>query len=458
MSRLSAKETFEGLLFQSWMRQRMLVALAVHGPMRIQDAVDLSLGRYPCNDDSFEASGLVVRFGSERSRMIALNTAYPALSELQTLLRALADTSLGSPRLPISDADPRVGAVKHDHSNLFGYKFQTLTLVLTSLEGSVLLSDLRGFLRKQAAAPTHVNAAIAALKRRKLLDVVEDRITFHKEFAAKQELIAFVTAFTSQLPDYPFTVPPKDRAKAKRPEERYDWKKGPVGREHPAGVQASSDRIPLLFGSVVRIRVLVALATFEQMTPTTLMINTGCDRATYATLLDEGLLTSGSKIEGRQRTACAINPGMPAYTELVALAKILATRWPPTGSSPATALSTHLEPRTWKPGLQRYFGSPARTAALLTLSAIGPANVSTLRAAIKMHDRHEVERSLLMFRNYGILRYVNEKEKRKRFELNPDWFAAKELAALLAALRKLDTRLHFRELSKSISDEELLSG
>ncbi len=461
MSRLAPKDTFKGLLFQSWMKQRMLVALAVHGPMRIQDAVDLSLATYPSSEqfDSFEATGLINRFGSERSRMIALNPAFPAIEELRILLRALTDHAIPPPRLPYSESHPTNKPVEHDHLDLFGYKFQTIAVLAVAYDGRMTVADLRQVLRKRGATTINIEGALAAVAKRQVLEVVGGSMLIHSQFRAKHELTSFIQSFTKILPDYRMTIP-RDFAKEEPlPTVRYDWKEGPVGRRVAAGVQASTDRVPLLFGTVIRFRVLVALAMNGAMSPTDLIQNTKVSRHTLFTFKEEGLLVSAKVIENRQRSLYAINPGLPAYDELVQLARVLGTQWVPAGKQLASTIVPGMfTPKKWTPGLKRYFGSATRTETLLGLSALGQANVSSLCGSVKTHDRHEIERSLLMFRNYEIVKYVDEKEKRKRFELNPDWFAAMELAALLVTLRKLDTRHHFRELSRSISDEELLSG
>ena len=437
----------------------MLVALAVHGPMRIQDAVDLSLATYPSNEqfDSFEATGLINRFGSERSRMIALNPAFPAIEELRILLRALTDQPIPSPRLPYSESHPSNKPVEHDHLDLFGHKFQTIAILAVAHDGRMSLPDLRRVLRKQGGTTQNIEGALAGVAKRQLLEVVGDSIRLHSQFQAKHALTTFVKSFTAILPDYRMTIPRVFAKEKPVPDKRYDWKEGPVGRRVAAGVQASIDRVPLLFGTVIRFRVLVALATNGPMSPNDLIRTTKVSRHTLFTFKEEGLLVSAKVIEKRQRSLYAINPGIPAYDELVKLARVLGTQWVPAGKPPASEIVPGIfEPTTWTPGLKRYFGSATRTETLLGLSALGQANVSSLCGSVKTHDRHEIERSLLMFRNYEIVKYVDEKEKRKRFELNPAWFAAMELAALLVALRKLDTRHHFRELSRSISDDELL--
>ena len=88
--------------------------------------------------------------------------------------------------------------------------------------------------------------------------------------------------------------------------------------------------------------------------------------------------------------------------------------------------------------------TPVRSETLLTLSAMGKGNTATLSRGVKANDRHEITRSLFMFEHYKIIRRINDSQKCKTFELNPEWFASNELSEFLAALRRLDGRYDAR--------------
>jgi hypothetical protein len=92
-----------------------------------------------------------------------------------------------------------------------------------------------------------------------------------------------------------------------------------------------------------------------------------------------------------------------------------------------------------------YFGTPARGNALLTLAAMGKADVSMLARAVSSHDRQELSRALRMFEAFGIVRRCDlDSRQGGGFELDPTWIAAAELRTLLDVLLLMDRRYHGR--------------
>jgi hypothetical protein len=82
---------------------------------------------------------------------------------------------------------------------------------------------------------------------------------------------------------------------------------------------------------------------------------------------------------------------------------------------------------------------------LLTLAAMGQADISMLERAIHVHDMQEIARAAETFDSYGILRRCRlDGRNRAGFELNPEWVAAAELRALLDALLNLEQRYRSR--------------
>jgi hypothetical protein len=440
----------------------MLLSLAAHGPMRLQDAVSASWAGFPTNDGlaNLDATGLIVRYGTDRVRMIALNPAFPALEQFVRLLRGIY-TSVSDrpspPSLPVSGAPPPMGIVNGDSTDLFGFRFQTICIFATCRAGGTLdLATLERLVKSQGGIIGHFRRAIKATEERLILQSAGKSVIVHPDFPHPDALVDFVNAFVLAQPEYNFAVPPKQRKRRnvsqrlrKMRGRRYDWKEGPRKSSVPLGLQGSTDGTPLLFGSVTRFRVIIALATTSAIPSVYLRRDGRIGIGTYMRVKSEGLIDVAEVVIGRHRSFCRLNPALPAYPELVRLAQALATNWPvPIRVPPDPVPLDIFSPAESRVSIQQYFGSSARSETLLTLSALGQGNVAAIRRSVKLHDRHEVSRALEMFTHFDILRLSPNAITKKTYELNPDWFAATELRDLLEALRKIDGRYDARAFSR----------
>lgn len=243
--------------------------------------------------------------------------------------------------------------------------------------------------------------------------------------------MTFVRAFVTAVPQYRLevtTVPEKARL---RPGGNY-------------GYRGTGEGTPPLFGQPGRYRVLAALAIHGTLSRAEVLSAAKATPTTLDTLVKTGWVRS--KRAARANVArVALTIGNVAGREhLVPLLKCMAERWPPIAIPAAKDQPHDPGPPAHIP-LDRYFGSHTRSEVLLTVAAMGQADIQMVHRAIHQHDRHEVVRALGTYEAFGILRHCRlDGRDHAGFELNSDWFAAAELRALLEALLEHDGRYRAR--------------
>ena len=424
--------------------------------MRLQEAVNFSKGDFPDPEQwaNLEFSGLVIRYGTPRCRMIALRNDFPASAEFRLLLLALELTTLkgeAGPTLPFIESRPPQlnGEPSYNHTDLFGYRFQTVAIMAVCLNGGMLdRPAFNNVLLRQGSSSISQKRVIEAVQKRIVLEVDDECVNIHRRFPARDALVGFVEAFVKFRPEFAFRPQPLRAAPPvpiRKSGGRLLWQKSLDPAFPQETVESESSDIPLLFGNIGRFRIIVALALAETLPPSELVRACRIGRATIDRLKTEGFLVFSKAVVGRHRALCKLNPNLPAYDELIALARKLSTTWPPPLPTAAEGTAVEFTPKPWKPGIERYFGSSVRSQTLLTLSAMQRANLRTLERGVKQSNRHEVTRAVHMFQHYQIVRRSNV--KRNLFEINPTWFAAEELRMFLTALRQIDGRYDARAIT-----------
>lgn len=448
------------LLFRTEPRQRILIALARLGTLRMNDAVRLSGGSFPGPTEfaNFEKTGLCVRFGSDRTRLIALNPGYPAADKLRDLLMALPAEPMEK-RLPSPSIDvPSVPIRDWNALEIFGPRTQTTVVIAVCLSnGQMDATSLRNIVRRGGALVQNFTNSLNSLQARGVI-VVENTMVSLDPTIPKARLIAFVeTLLKNHLEHQNFKREPQRPVTDVRDSvnSRIPWRAKPKGRIRPVGMEASADGAPLLFGSNARFRTLTALAVHQPLPPNELLRITQLGRNTLANFAKAGFVVVEDYTSGRYRRLVHINPAIPAHDELIRLLVRLESKWPS-----KTPNSWDLQRRSpggkyeWDRGLFKYFGSENRTETLLMLASFGRADNSTIHRALPAYDRHEGTRTFDMLRHYGIVRYSTKEGNARMVELDPDWFAARELRAILDALLTCDPRFE----GKKYASESAMSS
>lgn len=446
-----SEPTKEPVLFQSRLRQRVLIATAYYGPIRVTWAFEAAGAGLPKRLSNFKRSGLLEWHGNKRARFIELNHRYPGYQQLRKLLGALGH-AYGVPdvRRSASSTVLRAKFVGTERpevrlDELFGSRLRTLVLLTVARCNAITVRDLSNAI---CYKPVHMRRIIVPLERQGILRTDGGFVSLNNNFCARVELIEFAKAVVRARPEY-CVVPPKPPERIKGRSTKTgcsNWRSGNVAtEERPFGVHASRDGAPLLFGSNARLRVLMALA-HGPLRLTTLQRRAAVTDNVIKDLRNEVLIVPDLGNTGNT-TLLHLNPGFPAYEELVALLLRLVRRFPLQKDRLPALPALTKGPRTtrWLGPINRLFGSEDRTETLLTVAASGAADGSGLRRVLGF-DIHEIERSVHMFAAYGLLRSRREGNANV-FELNPNWFAAKELRALLDRLLALYPRYAARAIS-----------
>ena len=439
-------EDHEPLLFRSLPRQRMLIALARLGPLRTNDAVRLGGGRFPSVEEfaNFEKTGLIVRYGPERQRLIALNAGHPAAEGLRRLLLEWPSEPVEK-NLPTPSLDtPTVDQSICDTTELFGPRAQTAIIIAVCLAGgSIDDARLRLLIRRDSTNSTQYTRAIDSLKSRRVIILNRTHINLDPQ-NPENALVQFVKSLVAQRPAYEHLAKmhsdsPQDTRDSVK--SRIPWRDAPKGRARPRGLEASSDGAPLLFGSNARFRVFTALARHKTLPPAELIRIAKIAKGTFPDIVKSGFVVVEDIVSKRYRRIVCIHPDIPAREEFIALLIALENRWPAKSYK-----IDHFEPDvsrahyTWSAGLSKYFGSENRTETLLMLAALGQGDASTIHRALPAYDIQEATRTLEMLRHYGIVRNCGKEGTAMMLEFDPTWFASTELRVLLEALLRYDTR------------------
>lgn len=390
----------------------------------------------PQQYENFLATGLIVVYGPYNSRVFALNPNFPAAEELKALVRALLPRTKGNPRLAVPDLEIVPAHVSMvGPRDIFGWWYQTAAILATASQGGILshggIEDCLKLLGARGAKRRH---ALAVCEKRRVLRVTPAGVEIHPNFHARDELIAFATAFAEVRPDFnlrPKIVPPPQANPT--PFNGYKWGAGNVGGDdRPAGNRAALDGTPVLFGSVARYRVLATLAVHGSVGARMLQVAARVLEETYLKMLSDGWLAR-CKVPGRRTAnwAVSIAEDVPGRTQLIALLRRMADRWPVSETEPLPITPTKTSPKTVR--LDRYFGSRIRSETLLTLAAFESADVTTLFNGTAT-DRGRIKHALDMLRHFGIVRGAGNEGNAHMYELDPTWFAANELRDLLDAL------------------------
>lgn len=424
-------------------RQRILVALAHLGPLRLREVLDLA----DSQEDAvlrFLRSGIIVKYGNAQAKMLALNPRLPAFKEFKALVRAIEPSPQAKPRLKRVKGE--IAFPEVDTRSLRdlcgGWHLTATVLNVAASDGTIKTEDLRRALRFQRTNSVQRARLLQTLVDRNIISIKRDNTIISDRFPAAPQLIAYAKALLKVLPEFDLRGDAKEWQPATSGTKRHgliDWKRDEGQAERPSGIGPSNDGTPLLFGTVSRFRTLTSLAVNGSMRPADLVAANRMNPSTYRLLLSDGWIGRSSASRGRTtRAVVDISSALPARDEYIALLRKLAEKWPPRKidhTSGGGAVMAHSEF-----DIGKCFGSVPRTETLLTLAAMGSADVSTIRHSASSTDYGAVRRTILMLQHYGIVRYTEREGSAKMVELDPTWFAAAELRTLLDALIPIDGR------------------
>lgn len=446
----------EPLIFRTPPRQRMLVALARLGPLRIGDAVRLSQGGFPDEQQivNFERSGLVFRYGTDRARVIALNPKFPGFDRLLILLKAMPHEKLDK-RLPTTSAPPQSAITdKFDAAELFGPRFATTALLaIAAAGGSIETANLRRLLRHDGAMSSHVRVALAEMTKRQVF-VVNESITNLSPRIPHKRLVAFVTDFLREAGEEE-QIRAGIRNQLKIIRSPVAFRRAPRLKKKKADAadKRRTEGLPHFLGGRGqrgRIRLLLALVANGSLGRSDLIRISKVSQSTVDQYIASHLVVRLTKPISKRRVASfAINPTIPAYTELCDLLRKMEERWPMhRGPQPTPLLAAQSDGfEAWTGASDRYFSSPCRTEVLLTIAAFGRIDARSLERAVPNHERDTILDAIDSFDLDGIIRLDRKEGTAKMYALNPEWFAADELRALLTRLVAMDSRYEGRNIA-----------
>ncbi len=428
-------QAIKPVLFHGESLQRALVALAVHGPLSVKQLQVIAHTRHIGRFKQLEHIGLITIWGKKGfSRKVGLSKNFPGRVQLRDLLREIGKHEGVSQPIKIKKKGLKIGpqsAATHilaDH--VFGGHSRTVILLALAHLGKVRILDLQ---RTLAFRRIDLIKFMTFWKSVGVLRFDDHHVELHRGWYAYSQLHAFRIAVTKQLPGIVPTAIKQIAVRTRLSKRgKFDWRQKAVARDsRPLGVKPSADGCPLLFGSDARRRILVTLAVNGTMRPEQLRRAaqiSGSLEITEGDLVVRLLQSRKGFPQGLR-----INPAFPAHSQFIALLQKMDQRWPAQrvtflrGPKSWRGAKTQF---TWNGRIDRIFGSFARSETLLLLCALGPSTLKQIRR--HMHsDIGEVMRALRMWRHYDIIRGG---DGQKAWELNPDWFAAKELYALLKAL------------------------
>jgi hypothetical protein len=376
--------------------------------------------------------------------MVTLNPQIPAFKEFKALIMGLEPSPRDKPRLKRvkDDIEFPEFATKSIRDLCGGWYLTAAVLTIAAAGGTMKVDEVRRVLRFQRATSVNCSRVLGDLANRNILSLTPQQVTISSEFPAVRQLVSYARALMKYLPEYDL----RDDAQEWRmpvvgtgPHGRIDWTRDSGLADRPLGVSPALDGTPLLFGTVSRFRALTTLAVNGPMRPADLVRATKMNQWTYQRLMDDGWLGKSDTIRGRtNRGTVDISSTLPARDEYFSLLKKLAERWPPKHVQHPGS-DGDAKPRS-KFKISKCFGSEPRTETLLTLAAIGTADVSTIQRGASSTDHGAIRRTILMLQHYGIVRYTEREGNSKIVELDPTWFAAAELRALLDALIPIDGR------------------
>jgi hypothetical protein len=187
---------------------------------------------------------------------------------------------------------------------------------------------------------------------------------------------------------------------------------------------------------------LATLAISGPVAVVDLLKSTKMSPGTYEKLVKDGLLVRTPLSKGSLiRQAVTISPTLAGREELIALLKRIADVWP---VEHLKSVGPVVIPRARHLAANCYFGSKMRSEILLTIAAVGIVDVAILKRMMNKHDPAELSRGVRMWQAYGIVRDQRLDGRATGYELNPDWYAATELRALLDVLTAADGRFAAR--------------
>jgi hypothetical protein len=413
----------------------MLAGLAWHGPLRQRDCTNLTGFREPSTAqlDQFVASGLVVKFGDNRARMMALNPNFPALHELRALVRAV-EPQPPEPTLPLSRdlVVPRHDVTVEAYRELFGPWRQTaILLIVASSGGEVARGELEQRMLRIGTKKFETGEALEILRKRRLVVGTARHVRVAPTFAAAGALVAFARAFTTAVPSYRLEIPTVTEQPQLPEGSNYGYRGEGIG-------------IAPLFGRPGRYRVLAALAIYGSLGRSELMAASVASPNTIDRLVAKKWIYSQRSSRANVARVALQIANVPARNQLLPLLKRMAERWPPRPIIGNDERVRDPGPPVKVP-MDGYFGSPVLSETLLTTAAMGRADIQMVHRSVHRHDRHEIVRALETFDAFGIMRRCRlDGRDDGGYELNPDWFAAAELQALLDALLDVYPRYRSR--------------
>lgn len=205
---------------------------------------------------------------------------------------------------------------------------------------------------------------------------------------------------------------------------------------------------PHVFGRGMRDRLLMTLAVNRRPLYVAELVELlGSDqkkiRKTLAVLVGCGLVVRDrTSMSGR---FVALNRAFPAYRELLTFLRALDRRWPQPRVGKPERRAERLVLRNlrlpWNPGpfagtdLDLVFYSKVRTRTLLAIAATKSSDVTDVRSTF-VEDKRSVWNAANHWQREGIVR-SRVVGRRRALELNPRYFAYRELRDFLKALRRI---------------------
>ena len=411
--------------------------------MRRRDVTNLTGGDEPKTEQllGFEKSGMVVRFGTPRVVMMALNPAVPAVAELRKLIRAVEPKKPTKPALPLP-ADlviPNVDIDPDGPREMFGPWRQTaILLTIGNASGEISLKTLYASMQSIRAKPFETRATLGILGERGLTVVTKTKARINPKFIARDAFVKFAKRFCEAMPAYalrPAEIIERPHAPRRGPRDSQ--------RRHFFNVPAAG--APPIVGREPRYRFLAVLAVNSALSMTDALKAANVGPGTMRKLAADGFISTGPYAKSNlARRAVGIAKDLTGRHEFIALLRRVEEHW----RVPRIEALADAKMPDHKKTIVRardYFGSPVRSEVLMTIAAMGCADISMLRRAIPDFEFQEIARAARTWEAYGIVRTGPLDGRQARgFELNPGWYAATELRDLLDVLMNAEPRYRGR--------------
>ena len=359
----------------------------------------------------------VVAVVYRRRRLLLLDSRHPAAEAIETVLAALSGNSRG-----ITSISP---APKSEHSidtlRPLGHQSPLAFRVL------VLLVRANGPLSSDALRRRMPDAAVAALKRT-LNELERDGVLIQNDLEA---------AIAPTVPEsYCFLV--RCLAELLAPRDPRLAETGVIVGARPISFSRAEDGAPLLFGSDVRLRNLMALAKHGPMYVSELMRLTGVQTPVLESR-DHAPFGRGSIVRtwrGPHGPAADLNPAHPIFLSLRRFLWKMETYFPLPPHFPNYDAPIGPQPKAWRGDKYALFGGEITTSILLSVGVLGWTYEGLCVSLCNGYARVAVKKVVRRLEDQGILEA--DRGRRPGFnvrvlKLAPSFPGTEELYDLLKA-------------------------